>query len=96
MILALYLAAINALTFGLYWLDKRAARRGGWRVSEYALLMSGFLGGTVAAILAQQLLRHKTRKTSFQLRFWALTVIQIVLLVTRPAPLEMLLKRLFA
>ena len=92
--LILYLLAINALTFFLYWQDKRAARRGGaMRTPEYVLLLAGFMGGTPAAIFAQQRLRHKTRKASFQFKFWALTVIQIALIIVQPGPLRAILSR---
>ena len=80
----LYLAAINALTYLLYWLDKRAARRGAWRISEAMLLAAGFAGGTLAAIGAQQIVRHKTKKLRFQLAFWAVTGIQVYCLVVQP------------
>ena len=89
--------AINALTFFLYWQDKRAARRGGvMRTPEYVLLLAGFMGGTLMAIVAQQRLRHKTRKASFQIKFWLLTGIQVILLVVQPAPLRAILARLAA
>ena len=95
--LFLYLLAINALTFFLYWQDKRAARRGGvMRTPEYVLLLAGFMGGTFAAIMAQQRFRHKTRKGSFQFKFWALTVIQILLLVVQPGPVRAILVRFTA
>lgn len=94
--LVLYLFAINALTYLLYWHDKRCAIRGHGRVPEYILLLGGFLGGTLAAVGAQQRLRHKTRKTSFQFKFWSLTIVQIALLVLQPAPLPALFARLFA
>lgn len=95
--LILYLLAINALTFFLYWQDKRAARRGGvMRTPEYVLLLAGFMGGTLMAIAAQQKLRHKTRKASFQIKFWLLTAIQVVLLVVRPTPLRAIITRLAA
>lgn len=74
--MVLGLLAVNLLTFLLYALDKRAARRGGWRVPEATLLLLGFLGGTPAALLAQQVLRHKNRKRRFQWRFWGLTLLQ--------------------
>jgi uncharacterized membrane protein YsdA (DUF1294 family) len=95
--LVFYFLAINALTFFLYWQDKRAARRGGvMRTPEYVLLLAGFMGGTLAAIVAQQRLRHKTRKASFQIKFWLLTVIQVMLLVVQPGPLRAILSRLAA
>ena len=91
--LALYFLGINALTYFLYWHDKRAAMRGGWRVSEGMLLMAGFAGGTLAAFAAQRIVRHKTRKLSFQFAFWALTLVQLVVLCFYQDQLFVLLQR---
>jgi len=47
-------------------------------------LLVGLVGGWPGAVVAQQLLRHKTKKLSFRTRFWvtvALNVIVFVLLV---------------
>ena len=94
--LLLYLAIINAITFAMYWQDKRAAKqRGAARVPEATLLIVGFLGGTVAAFVAQRVLRHKTSKQSFQFKFWAITVVQIGLLIFPPEALQLLLSRAF-
>lgn len=82
-----YLIAVNLVTYWLYWHDKRAAIGKSWRVPEHVLLGGGFMGGTPAAFLAQHRLRHKLKKSSFQYRFWALTVIQIALIVFLPAPI---------
>ena len=95
MYLALYLVAVNALTYFLYWQDKRAARMGGWRTPEAILLFFGFIGGTIAGFAAQRIIRHKNRKRSFQFKFWALTLVQIYLLVNPPLALRMLEQRLF-
>lgn len=67
---------INTLTYLLYWRDKKQSRADGWRVPEYVLLLAGFLGGSPAAFLAQRVLRHKNRKTSFQVKFWLLVAVQ--------------------
>lgn len=92
----LYLVLINALTFFLYWHDKRSAQvRGAARIPEATLLGAGFLGGTPAALVAQRLLRHKTRKTSFQLKFWAITFVQLALLAFQPQPVATILYRAF-
>lgn len=83
-----YLLAINALTSFLYWWDKRAARKQAWRVPEAVLLLAGFAGGSLAGFVAQRILRHKNRKTSFQVKFWVLVVAQvfIVLRYSLPSP----------
>lgn len=91
----LYLLLINVFAFGLYWADKRAAIRRGWRIPEANLLLVGFIGGTLGALAGQQVLRHKTRKGSFQMAFWAVTILQVYLLVAPPAVVAPLLARLF-
>lgn len=73
-LLAAVLACLNLATYVAYARDKSAARQGRRRTPENTLLLLGLLGGWPAAWLAQQRLRHKTAKTSFQWRFW-LTVI---------------------
>ena len=70
---AVYVAA-SVVAFIAYALDKSAARRGGRRVPETTLLVLGLAGGWPGALVAQQVLRHKTRKLSFRFAFW-LTVI---------------------
>lgn len=72
-VLALYLLA-SLVTFLAYAFDKSAARRQQWRTRESTLHLFALLGGWPGALLAQQLLRHKSAKTSFLLRYW-LTVL---------------------
>lgn len=95
MTLALYLLAINLLTFVLYWHDKASARRGARRVPEYVLLLAGLAGGTLAAVVAMVRLRHKTRKGSYLFKFWALTLVQVGLVLFPPAALKLLFSRFF-
>jgi uncharacterized membrane protein YsdA (DUF1294 family)/cold shock CspA family protein len=78
-------AGVSAITFVAYALDKRAAADGRWRTSESVLLSLGLLGGWPGALLAQQWLRHKTRKASFRAAFWgtvAMNVLAFVLIGT--------------
>lgn len=92
----LYLGVINALTFATYWLDKRAAKQpGARRIPEATLLLQGFLGGTPAALVAQRLLRHKNRKRAFQFKFWAITFVQLALLLMPPPVVQRLLQAAF-
>jgi uncharacterized membrane protein YsdA (DUF1294 family)/cold shock CspA family protein len=61
---------LNAVTFFAYWLDKHAAQKGQWRTKEDTLHLFGLAGGWPTARLAQQVLRHKTIKPSFQEMYW--------------------------
>jgi uncharacterized membrane protein YsdA (DUF1294 family) len=62
--------AVASLTcFVAYRIDKSAARGGQWRTPEATLLLLGLIGGWPGALLAQQWLRHKTAKRSFQWKF---------------------------
>jgi uncharacterized membrane protein YsdA (DUF1294 family) len=58
--------ALNLMVFSVYFLDKQAARHGRWRVSERTLLMLALVGGSIGAVSAQRLLRHKMRKEPFR------------------------------
>lgn len=60
-----YVALMNLVTFGAFFVDKRSAIRGTWRISEKTLLGLALLGGSLGAKLAQSRLRHKTRKQPF-------------------------------
>lgn len=64
----LYLAAINLLTFGAFFVDKQRAAQDLRRIPERTLLILAVLGGTIGAIVGQQALRHKTQKQPFASR----------------------------
>lgn len=65
---------INGLTYAAYVQDKSSAKTGRWRTKEGHLHLVSLLGGWPAAFLAQHQLRHKNRKTSFQIAY-AVTVV---------------------
>ena len=68
--LSLLLILFSLITYGLYAKDKAAAQKNEWRVSERTLHVAALLGGWPGALLAQERLRHKTRKTRFRVVFW--------------------------
>jgi uncharacterized membrane protein YsdA (DUF1294 family) len=74
---ALVYLGMSLLCFLAYALDKSAARAGRWRTRESTLLLLGLLCGWPGAVLAQQLLRHKSSKTAFQLAFWASVLLNV-------------------
>lgn len=65
-IAGIYLA-LSAATFVVFWIDKRRARAGRWRISERTLLSLSILGGWPGAMLAMRFVRHKTRTRKFTL-----------------------------
>lgn len=75
-----WLIAINLVTGAAYLYDKVAAGSNRGRVPERVLLLLALAGGTPAAFVAMRLIRHKTAKQSFQLRFWLIVLGQGVLL----------------
>jgi uncharacterized membrane protein YsdA (DUF1294 family)/cold shock CspA family protein len=76
----------SLLCIAIYAADKSAAVQGRWRVSESALLLLGIAGGWPGAIIAQQLLRHKTRKRSFQEAFAGSVIVNILVFVLLTSP----------
>lgn len=83
---ALY-AIASVITFVAYASDKTAAVEGRSRTSEFTLLMLGLAGGWPGALLAQQTLRHKTRKASFQTLFWLTVVVNVLAFLWLASPL---------
>lgn len=63
--LAVWLIAINLVTFAVYGADKRRARRGAWRVPEKTLFLLPLLGGSVGALAGMRVFRHKTKHWYF-------------------------------
>ena len=63
----IYCAAMSALGFLLYGIDKHRAQNGDWRIKESLLLGVSFLGGSIGSLLAMKAFRHKTRHTYFWL-----------------------------
>ena len=76
-----WLICINLVAALAYVWDKVSAQTSAWRVSEYLLLGLGLSGGTIGALVASQLIRHKTSKGAFRLKFWLITGIQVLIIV---------------
>ncbi len=64
----------SLLTFLMYAKDKSAAKKGAWRTPESTLHLFSLFGGWPGALVAQQKLRHKSKKQPFRFVFW-LTVL---------------------
>ena len=72
-----YLAAINLVTFFVYGIDKRKARKGQWRVPEKTLFLLPLLGGSLGGILGMKAFHHKTKHWYFRWGLPAILVLQL-------------------
>ena len=61
----IYFIAINLLSFILFYLDKRKAKKDKWRIKENTLHLTSFLGGAIGSIAAMFMFHHKTKKFKF-------------------------------
>ncbi len=73
--------ALNIATLLLFGFDKLSAQVGLRRIPERLLYLATFLGGSIGALIAMYVFRHKTRKMSFQLVIALLILIQIALVL---------------
>lgn len=71
----------SAAAWIAFWLDKRRATRGGWRVRERTLLALAAVGGFPGAYAARSRLRHKSRDRAFSWRLHALAVLHVCVAV---------------
>ncbi|NOX42700.1 MAG: DUF1294 domain-containing protein [Gammaproteobacteria bacterium] len=76
-IILAYYIVISLITYALYASDKAAAKKGNWRTSENTLHTFSFAGGWPGALIAQEKLRHKSRKESFRFVFWVTVLCNI-------------------
>lgn len=77
--LVAWLLVINFVAFITYGYDKAIAGTGKLRIPEKVLLALAFLGGAVGAFIGMQVFHHKTKKNSFQISFWLLVGLEMVL-----------------
>ena len=66
----------NLITFVIFGIDKLLARMHRQRISEKSLLIMAIAGGSVGAVFAQKLFRHKTLK--FRYILWGILFLQFV------------------
>lgn len=72
---------LSVIAFLVYCFDKSAAVSGRWRTPEQTLHLLSLAGGWPGALVAQQVLRHKTSKQSFVYAFWFTVLLNVGLFV---------------
>lgn len=88
-IFGIYLV-VSLITFLVYAADKSAARNNNRRTPEATLHLLAFGGGWPGALLAQQFLRHKSKKAEFRQLFWTTVILNVVILVFSVSPVGQL------
>lgn len=71
-----YLGA-SLVAFVAYAIDKSAARHSQWRTPEATLHWLSLACGWPGALLAQQLLRHKSSKQGFVSKYWVTVIANV-------------------
>jgi uncharacterized membrane protein YsdA (DUF1294 family) len=76
-----YVSGLSTLTFLIYAWDKRKAKQSTHkkvnRISERTLQLFALFGGWPGALIAQQILRHKSQKQRFIIVLWVCILINL-------------------
>ena len=74
-----YLLVLSAVAIIVTIVDKGAAKAGGRRISENALLLIALAGGSIAMYIFMRLLDHKTNHEKFMKGIPLIIALQILL-----------------
>ena len=80
LLLGLYLG-VSLITYRFYAWDKSAAQNNRRRTPEVTLHWLALIGGWPGALIAQQHLRHKSKKRSFRVAYWMTVLLNIAALM---------------
>lgn len=79
-IVVAWYAAASLIAFLVYAADKFAARRNERRIPERTLHLLALAGGWPGGMLAQRMLRHKSRKPVFHFVLWTSALLHLAAL----------------
>ena len=79
--LYLYILLINLITFGVFALDKKKAKKKQWRIPESTLLLLSLIGGSLGGLLAMKIVKHKTQKIKFAIGVPFLLIVNIFVII---------------
>ena len=77
----IYLAAVNAVTFFMYGIDKWKAKKARRRISEATLLGLAVIGGSIGAWIGIKVWHHKTLHKKFKYGVPLILLLQIAALI---------------
>jgi uncharacterized membrane protein YsdA (DUF1294 family) len=76
-----YVLAVNLLAHAAMAFNKSRARNGLQRIPESTLLTLAMIGGGIGTMIAQQTIRHKTRKEPFRSTLVVIALLQLLALI---------------
>ncbi|MBR6573272.1 MAG: DUF1294 domain-containing protein [Clostridia bacterium] len=77
----IYLGFVNLIGIFLCIKDKRAAKKGKWRVKENTLITLCLFGGSLGIYLCMKLIRHKTKHKKFMVGIPLIMVLQVIFVI---------------
>jgi len=72
---------MTIVTFVLYGIDKRRAKKNAWRIPEKTLLGFAALFGGFGAFLGMRVFRHKTKHTRFKVLVPLFMIVQFIAII---------------
>ena len=78
--IAIWVLALNIVTFIVYFVDKIRAEEGKFRISNRMLLGLAAMGGSIGSMAAMFFCHHKTKKVAFAVGIPFMLVAQLALL----------------
>ena len=79
-LLLLYLIIVNIICFLNFFVDKRRAQTGRYRIPERVLFLWAIVGGSLGGWLGMYLFHHKTRHFKFKYGFPLIILLQLGIL----------------
>ena len=75
------LVGMNLITFIVYGIDKRKAKKRLWRIPEATLIGLALMGGSVGAFLGMKFFHHKTKHIKFYVGVPAIFITEIAIVI---------------
>ncbi len=70
-----FIIIMSIITFTMYGIDKRKAKKAKWRIRESTLISLGITGGAAGGLFGMHHFRHKTKHP----QFWISNIFGVIL-----------------